>query len=582
MKKVIYHVQLFFRSFAFLGDARKKYLLGIFLGSFELALLFAVPVITQILIDIATGKQDGNIMILLAVMLLMFLLFVPPVVVGKYMQATAAAKGTANLRKTMFEHIAKLPYETVMKYKTGDYITRLTDDANRTTGLFSSFVIANLIRFVVVFTVTLVLLLTHDWRMALVGILYSAVNLAASMYLNPLSKQLEREAKKEIDNSASFLVEAFRGIPIIRVFTLQQVLGERYRGICELIRQRRQKYRTVVGITYGVVDFFAQSAQAVGFMIGILLAGENTDLGQTVFNAALIGMMGDAVYRLSTFLLLVQPHFVAMERVFSLFDLPLENLTVGDTIINKEGKEAVRFHNVSFSYEQEKQVLDTVNLTLYAGEHLAIVGSSGSGKSTIIKLMEGFYVPDSGEITYYGKAGSEMSKVEIRKLFSYVPQDCVLFDGSIGDNIAMGKAGARQEEVENAARIAGIHDFIKTLPNGYHTPVGERGGQLSGGQKQRIAIGRAILRDAPILLLDEATAALDSAAEREIQNCLDSISHSMTTVTVAHRLSTIRNADRIVVMEEGRIMEEGTFDELLQRGGKFRVLYESQSVATEV
>lgn len=577
MKKGIYHIRLFFKSFAFLGDSRKKYVLGIFLGAFELALLFAVPVINRALIDIATGKRDGNIMMTLAGMLLMFLLFVPPVVIGKYMQATAAAKGTANLRKTMFGHIARLPYETVKKYKTGDYITRLTDDANRTTGLFGSFVITNLIRFVVVFSATLLLLLSHDWRMALVGIVYSAINLAASMYLNPLSKRLEREAKGEIDKSASFLLEVFRGIPIVRVFTLQQVLSGRYRGICELIRQKRQKYRTVVGITYGVVDFFAQSAQAVGFMIGIVLAGENTDLGQTVFNATLIGMMGDSVYRLSTFLLLIQPNFVAMERVFSLLELPPENLTVHKGIINREEKTVVRFRDVSFSYDKEKQVLDTVNLTVSAGEHLAIVGGSGSGKSTVIKLMEGFYAPDSGEIMYYGQAGNAMSRTDIRRMFSYVPQECILFDGSIGDNIAMGKSGVSQADIEEAARAVGIHSFIEALPNGYDTLVGERGGQLSGGQKQRIAIARAVLRGAPILLLDEATAALDAANEKEIQNCLDSISDHMATVTVAHRLSTIRRADRILVMEDGKVVEEGTFDDLMQRGGKFKILYESQA-----
>lgn len=576
MRKVIYHIQLFFRSFAFLGDSRKKYILGIFLGSFELALLFAVPVISQNLIDIATGKLDGNIMMLLGIMLLMFLLLVPLVVLGKYMQATAAAKGTANLRKTMFDHIARLPYETVMKLKTGDYITRLTDDANRTTGLFSSFAVANLIRFAVVFTATLMLLLINDWRMALVGVLYSAINLAVSMYLNPLSKRLEREAKKEIDTSASFLVEVFRGIPIVRVFTLQQTLGERYRGICDLIRKKRQKYRTVVGITYGVVDFFAQSAQAVGFMIGILLTGENTDLGQIVFHAVLMGMMGDSVYRLNTFLLLIQPDFVAMERVFALLELPLENLTVCCNVKNEDAQAVVRFQNVSFSYDKEKKVLDAVNLALYAGEHLAIVGNSGCGKSTIIKLMEGFYVPDGGEIIYCGKVGSEMSKADIRRMFSYVPQDCILFDGSIGDNIAMGKFGANQAEIENAARIANIHHFIESLPNGYDTLVGERGGQLSGGQKQRIAIARAILRDAPILLLDEAAAALDAVTEQEVQNCLDSISDHRAIVTVAHRLSTIRNADRIIVMENGKIVEEGTFDDLMQRGGKFMTLYESQ------
>ncbi len=194
-----------------------------------------------------------------------------------------------------------------------------------------------------------------------------------------------------------------------------------------------------------------------------------------------------------------------------------------------------------------------------------------------MKLMESFYTPQSGEITYFGKPHTELSKADIRRLFAYVPQECTLFDGTIGENIAMGKQGASQAEIESAASLADIHDFIQSLPKGYETSVGEGGGQLSGGQKQRIAIARAILKAAPILLLDEATAALDSDTEREVQRCLDSISIGMTTVTVAHRLSTVQHADRILVMEAGQIVEEGSFNELLQKeNGRFRALYESQ------
>lgn len=286
--------------------------------------------------------------------------------------------------------------------------------------------------------------------------------------------------------------------------------------------------------------------------------------------------MADSVFRLSTFLLLAQPNFVAMERTFELLELPTEDLAPQCGKLHTEQEIAVEFRGVSFSYGQKK-VLDNVNFKLCKGEHLAIVGGSGGGKSTLIKLMEGFYTPQNGEIIYFGKPHTELSKADIRRLFAYVPQECTLFDGTIGENIAMGKPGATQEEIENAVRLADIHDFIQSLPKGYNTPAGEGGGQLSGGQKQRIAIARAILKGAPILLLDEAAAALDSDTEREVQRCLDSISDRMTTVTVAHRLSTIQNADRILVMEAGQIVEEGTFDKLLQReNGRFRALYESQ------
>ncbi len=568
-------IRLFAKSFQFLGEARGRYLLGVALGACELALLFATPTINQMLIDIVTGERQGNVVYTLLGMLAVFLLLVPPVVAGRYLQATAASQGSAHLRKKLFRHILAMPVEEQSKFKAGDFLTRLTDDVNRTTEVFASFSVQQLIRFVVVFTATLVLLLVHDWRIALAGVAYGAINLALSLRLNPYAKSLEADAKTEVVRSASFLMEAVRGIPIVRVFTLGPVLGERYRRICECIREKRMKYRTVIGITYGVVDFFSQSAQAVGFLLGVLLAGDEVSLGQAVFNATLMGMMADSVYRLSTFLLLIQPNLVGMERVFHLLSQPVE-ATVPQRVLPAQGEAAVELRDVSFSYG-EKPVLDHVSLTVRRGERLAIVGGSGGGKSTLIKVMEAFYRPQSGEVRYFGVPGEELGPADIRALFSYVPQECTLFDGTIGENIALGRPGATQGEVEAAAREAGIHSFIQNLPQGYATPVGEAGGQLSGGQRQRVAIARALLKGAPILLLDEATAALDSQTEREIQQCLDQVSAGRTTVTVAHRLSTIENAHRVLVMEEGRVVEEGAFHQLLEQpSGRFRALYESQ------
>lgn len=565
-------IRLFVKSFRFLGDARGRYLLGVALGACELALLFATPVINQMLIDIVTGERQGSILAALLGMLAVFLLLVPPVAAGRYLQATAAAQGSAHLRKKLFRHILAMPVEEQSKFKAGDFLTRLTDDVNRTTEVFASYSVQQLIRFVVVFTATLALLLVHDWRIALAGVAYGGINLALSLWLNPYAKSLEADAKTEVVRSASFLMEALRGIPIVRVFTLGPVLGERYRRICETIREKRMKYRTVIGITYGVVDFFSQSAQAVGFLLGVLLAGDGVSLGQAVFNATLLGMMADSVYRLSTFLLLIQPSLVGMERVFDLLSRPVE-AAAPRRAVAVQGEAAVELRDVSFSYGG-KPVLDRVNLTLCRGERLAIVGGSGGGKSTLIKLMEAFYRPQSGELRYFGVAGKELGPADIRALFAYVPQECTLFDGTIGENIALGRPNATQAEVEAAAREAGIHSFIQGLPQGYNTPVGEAGGQLSGGQRQRVAIARALLKDAPILLLDEATAALDTQTEREIQRCLDQLSAGRTTVTVAHRLSTIENADRILVMEGGRVVEEGSFEYLTQSTtGKFQKLY---------
>ena len=606
MKKSMF--ALYYRSFSYMGPARKRYLLGLALGAFELAILFSMPYINQELIDIVTGASQGDIMATLFWMLAVFLLFVPPVVYGKYLQAISTAQGTVRLRKLLFGHILHMPNGAMARYKTGDYITRLTSDAEGAMAVFNTFLVVNLIRFAVIFPITLVMLLMGDWHIAVAGVLYSGINMGLSLYLNPRAKRLERGAKEEIAISASFLIEALRSIPVIRVFALQAALAGRYRAACGVIREKRMKSQTVMGITYGTVDFFAQSAQAVGFILGIVLAGSQVTLGKAVFHATLMSMMADSVFRLSTFLLLSQSRLVAMERVFKLLDEPLEDLEEGSREIGRDGDIAVEFRDVGFSYGigmreageagedraeagavakgdgtsetgayvPGKNVTEHLDLVLHRGEHLAIVGGSGGGKSTVIKLMEGFYAPTEGEILYFGQKGAGLSLAAIRELFAYVPQECTLFDGTIRENIALGRPDAIQARIEEAAKMADIHDFIISLPKGYETQAGEQGGQLSGGQRQRIAIARAILKEAPILLLDEATAALDSAAEREVQQCLDRIADSLTTVTVAHRLSTIRNADRILVMEGGRIVEEGDFEGLLQRRGRFRELYESQ------
>lgn len=560
-----------------MGPARKRYLLGLALGAFELAILFSMPYINQELIDIVTGASQGDIMATLFWMLAVFLLFVPPVVYGKYLQAISSAQGTVRLRKLLFRHILHMPNGAVSRYKVGDYITRLTSDAEGAMAVFNTFLVVNLIRFAVIFPITLVMLLMGDWHIAVAGVLYSGINMGLSLYLNPLAKRLERGAKEEIAGSASFLLEALRSIPVIRVFALQAALAGRYRAACGVIREKRMKSQTVMGITYGTVDFFAQSAQAVGFILGIVLAGSQVTLGKAVFHASLMSMMADSVFRLSTFLLLSQSRLVAMERVFKLLDEPLEDLEEGGREIPRDGDIAVEFRDVGFSYDTgTDEVIKGLDLILHRGEHLAIVGGSGGGKSTVIKLMEGFYAPTEGEILYFGQEGAGLSLAAIRELFAYVPQECTLFDGTLRENIALGSPDAGQARIEEAAKMADIHDFIVSLPRGYESQAGEQGGQLSGGQRQRIAIARAILKGAPILLLDEATAALDSGAEREVQQCLDRIADSLTTVTVAHRLSTIRNADRILVMEGGRIVEEGDFDGLFKRRGRFWELYESQ------
>ena len=544
-------IRLFAKSFQFLGEARGRYLLGVALGACELALLFATPTINQMLIDIVTGERQGNVVYTLLGMLAVFLLLVPPVVAGRYLQATAASQGSAHLRKKLFRHILAMPVEEQSKFKAGDFLTRLTDDVNRTTEVFASFSVQQLIRFVVVFTATLVLLLVHDWRIALAGVAYGAINLALSLRLNPYAKSLEADAKTEVVRSASFLMEAIRGIPIVRVFTLAPVLGERYRRICECIREKRMKYRTVIGITYGVVDFFSQSAQAVGFLLGVLLAGDEVSLGQAVFNATLMGMMADSVYRLSTFLLLIQPNLVGMERVFHLLSQPVE-ATVPQQVLPAQGEAAVELRDVWFRYERDgADVLRGTTLIVPEGSLFAVVGGNGTGKSTMLRAICGVARPYRGKITVFGRRLKDWKKAELfRGGVAMLPQDplnLMVKKTVRGDLEEMldGRGLTAEQRTAAVREVAALTDIVPLLDA---HPF-----DLSGGEVQRAALAKVLLNEPRLLLLDEPTKGLDAFFKEKLAALLRSLTARGTTVLmVSHDIEFCASyADRCALFFDG-------------------------------
>ncbi len=570
-------LRLLLRTFGHMKGMRGKYALGMLFASCELAMLFATPVLNEKLVGMVSGTQQQDTVRMIVMMFVLFLLAIPLVAVGNYWRSVCSLHAVTNLRKSLFAHLRHLTTDTLAMRKTGDYLTRMSSDAERAGMAFSSFGILSLLRFLIVFPISLFLLFRTSPVLAVVAILYGLITLMLSNLMNPYVKQLEEEARAQVSNSANHLLEAIRGMPIVRVFLLGDVLAERYHAVCARIYDKRVRFRTTNGISYGVIDFFSFSAQAVAFIVAILfLVPSNLTLSQAVFAASLMAVSGDAMLRLSTFLLLIQPSLVAQQRVFELLELPGEAARPTLSVMDPAYPHAIEVNNLTFSYVQGIPVLSDISLSVRNGEHVAIVGGSGGGKTTLMKLLHAFHVPSAGEISYFGVTASHLSLSDIWALCAYVSQDCVIFDGTIGENIAYGKPDATVEEIAEAAASANLHAFIAELPDGYETAVGERGTQLSGGQRQRIAIARALLKRAPILLLDEATAALDSESESEVQEGLAHLMAQAATLSIAHRLSTIRNADRILVMEAGRLVEQGTHEELLACNGRYRELYEVQ------
>jgi len=545
-------MRIFTRTFSYMKPFRAKYFAGSALAACEMLMLFAIPVVNRMLVEMITVDGGGGTVRDIVLITIGLLVLTPLVAIGRYWQGLCALKTSDNLKTSLFSHLQRLPLSILHKRQSGDYLLRVSNDADRAGNMFSGFVILSLLRFIVVTAVTMALLFLTDWRIAVLALVYNIICFGLSLLVNPYVNRLERAARNEIAASSNVVLETMRSLPIVRVFALGGVLGERYRLRCEAVRDKRVKFRSANGMAYGVMDIFSFSAQAVGFIAAIFLLyrGEMT-LSDAVYTASLMALASDAMLRLSTFILWVQPPLVAAERIFEIMDEPVENngrKQILNPNVREGAREVVKLSNVGFSYPDGTVALKNINLTIKGGEHVALVGGSGGGKTTLAQVIASLYEPDSGEIQYFGTDGGGLCRQSLRAFIAYVPQEPILFDGTVFDNIIMGKPGATTAEVEKAAREAGLDIDL-------HTNVGERGMLLSGGQRQRVAIARAMLKDAPLLILDEATSALDSETEEQVQKSLDKLAEGRTSITIAHRLSTIKNAHRVIALENGCIVE---------------------------
>ena len=547
--------KIFMRIASYLGPRRKRYIIGGMAASLEIALMLIMPHLYEQLVAVVSSGGDGSVIRNVMVLLGILLLLAPVVCLGSYQQYTGAAYATGELLKAVFSHIQKLPVSGAMDRHSGEYILILSNDVERAGYALRGFAITSLFRFTVTFTYSCIFLFIRDWRIGLLSVAYCTLYFYISISQNPKARTLDRKAQEYASGTASFLIETAKGLPVIRVFLLKQQFAQRYQDLCKEIKRLRIRFRTINGMVEGLIHLFQLAAQPVAFLFGIyLVARGEMAIGSLVFLAALSGVMAEAVKSLSSFIAYIQTGLVSGKRVFSLLDTAVEEERTTLREPNLHAELAVVFNDIHFAYPDGKPVLNGFSAQIQRGQVAALVGASGGGKTTLIKLLQDFYSPCSGSIILYDRPLQELSQSDVRNLSAYVPQDSVLFDATIAENIGLGKPTASQTDIENAARKAYIHDFITSLSQGYDTPVGERGSQLSGGQRQRIAIARAMLKDAPLLLLDEATSALDAESEAEVVKALDELMKGRTTLIVAHRQSTIQLADVILEMDQGKIV----------------------------
>jgi subfamily B ATP-binding cassette protein MsbA len=482
------------------------------------------------------------------------------------------------MRNQMFDNIIGMNVGYFTEQRKGDIISRITSDV-----MAVQFCITNTLQvaFREPFLIIgyLVLMLNVSWELALFAVFFLPV---VGLLIGGIVKRLRHPASRvqeQLGDMVSVLDESLSGIKIIKTYTASEYIRTKFHQInAELSRlmlwmARRQQLASPMS------EFLGITAVAVVLVFGgsLVTKGSMSAAGFIAFIAAFSQITRPVRAFIDQFANINQG-VAAGERIFEIIDAQSQIEDSSNAVEFDGLKEKIEFKNICFSYDSSREILHNISFTIKKGQTVALVGASGGGKSTLSELMPRFYDPDKGEIFIDGKNIKSFSQDSLRRRISLVSQETILFNDTIKSNIALGKQGATDSEITEAAKIANAHDFIVNTAEGYNTNIGDRGAKLSGGQRQRLSIARAVLKNPEFLILDEATSALDTESEQLVQQALTRMLQGRTSVVIAHRLSTIHHADKIIVIDEGRIAEQGTHDELIARGGIYAKLIEMQSL----
>ena len=483
-----------------------------------------------------------------------------------------------DLRAQLYKKVVSLPIGFFTEERKGDVMSRMTNDVNEVEASIMS-TLDMLFKDPIMILVYLITLFTISWQLTLFVLILLPI---AGFLIGRIGRSLKRASTKGQEQNAEILTqidETLGGLRVVKAFNAESKLTHRFLNLINATRATFNRINRRYYLAHPVSEFFGTALIAILLWFGgTLILGEhsNIDAATFIYYLVIFYSIINPAKDLSKATYGIRRGMASLERIDKILNAESSIRNIENPKQLTEFQSVIRYENVSFSYQSDRPVLQHIHLDIHKGQTIALVGQSGSGKTTMADLLPRFYDPIAGRITIDGVDIREVKTFDLRALMGNVNQEAILFNDTFYNNITFGVESATMEEVRKAARIANADDFIMATPDQYQTTIGDRGSRLSGGQRQRISIARAILKNPPILILDEATSALDTESEKLVQEALENLMKDRTTLVVAHRLSTIRNADLICVLHGGQIVEQGTHDELLAKKGYYRRLIEMQ------
>ena len=556
----------------------KSILYGVVIGSLVAALLDLVfpMLVRQILNEVLPQKNTDRLLHDTGILFILYLGNYGLLYLVNYYGHLMSAKIENDMRRDLFEHLQQMSFKYFDNAKTGQLLSRLTSDIAEIGEL--SFRGPNDI---IVCCITMIGTIgILFWMNVYLGILIAVLLIAKTLhtvYVNKKMKAAFRENRVKSGEITARAEESLGGIRLVKAFAQEEYELARFmEKSLDFLETRRRSYK-ILAYFSGSVNFFTNITNLLILACGgLLIAKDKLSLSDFVAFLLYVNLFMKPLLRLTVFTEMYQRGMAGFQRFYEIMEMKPEIINQKDTVVCKKIRGEIEFDNLVFGYSDQKKVIKGFNVKIAPGQTVAFVGETGAGKTTIASLLLRFYDPLSGRILVDGIDIRQYKQQELRRNIGIVQQDVFLFSDSVTHNIAYAKPEAEQSEVENAARLAAADKFIEELPNKYATEIGERGVKLSGGQKQRLAIARVFLKNPPIVILDEATSSLDNYTEKLIQESLDKLAENRTTLIIAHRMSTIKNADKIIVLNNGEVAEIGTHSTLMSGGGLYYNLYNAQ------